>query len=128
MRTSKGDIARARKRMAGNGMTSRHWTMLGHWKFPPTLDEDGEVDLDATMVSFAHIYASCPIIAYEWAGRDMRWVVDSKRRPLCPACEFTNNTEAQSRMMTDVMLVGKYESILRKAATPDAMDIAEVLG
>lgn len=109
MRTSKGAVERARKRMVSRGTTARHWTYLGHWDFPDVLDEDGEVDLDVTLVSFAHIYTACPVIFYEWAGRDMRWVVDNRPRPLCPACRQTNDQETQARMMSDVMLVGRRE-------------------
>lgn len=109
MRVSKGTIERARKKMVSRGTTSRHWAFLGHWKFPDVLGEDGEVDLDATVVSFAHIYGNCPIIAYEWAGRDMRWVVDNKRRPLCPVCQRTDDAVQQTAFMKDVMMVGQYE-------------------
>ena len=114
MRISRGAIERARKRMVSKGTTARHWAYLGHWDFPDVLDEDGAVDLDATVVAFAHIFGNCPIISYEWAGRDMRWVVDNKRRPLCPVCQRTDDAVVQSAFMADVMLVGKHEMAKRE--------------
>jgi hypothetical protein len=135
MRTSKGALARAQKRVASQGQKiTRHWEQLGHWQFPDVLDEDGEVDLDATIVAFAHIYNDCRVIGYEWAGRaDLRWAVDSRRRPLCPACEAADNQIASSRFMADVMMVGRTRFAEREAANAlptserDDMGMSEVL-
>jgi hypothetical protein len=108
-RISKGAVRRAQKAINNNGRTARAWDKLGRWNRPGT---------------FHHIYQACPIIFFEWAGQDVRWVHDNKSDVgLCPACEQGANSRYFNDLTVSARIVGEYQRRLR-AQTQAQVDAA----